>query len=157
MLYVSGDFDEMVELQRGQRGHDAEQPEAQLVAVFPSAAPEEHLRVDCKAQAKEDPEVSHQSSKRRGVNVDPVGVGTPLLGYGHRPQQVNIKQSEKQVKAKCKQKEEEVGLQVGAQAGRLDAWSVFKGLRHKHTWRLERDDEGAYVSLNTPSNHFSLH
>lgn len=107
----------MVELQRGQRGPRAEQPEAQPVAGFPSAAPQEHLRVNCKAQAKEDPEVSHESGKGCGVNVDPVGVGTPLLGNGHRPQQVNVKQSKKQVKAKCKQEEEEVGLQVCAQAG----------------------------------------
>lgn len=134
MLCVSGDLDEMEELQCGQWGQDAEQPEAQLVAVFPSATPEEHLWVDRKAQAEEDPKVSHQPGKRCSVNVDPVGVGAPLLGYGHRPQQVNVKQSEKQVKAKCKQEEEEVGLQVCAQAGCLDAWSVFKGLCHKHAW-----------------------
>lgn len=145
---MSRDLDEMVELQCGQRGQGAEQPEAQPIAVFPSAAPKEHLRVDCKAQAKEDPKVSHESSKRRGVNVDPVRVGTPLLGYGHRPQQVNVKQSEKQVKAKCKQEEEEVGLQVCAQAGRLDPWSVFKGLCHKQAWGLERDTEDNCLPLN---------
>lgn len=81
--------------------------------------------------------------------MDPVGVGTPLLGYGHRPQQVNVKQSEKQIKAKCKQEEEKVGLQVCAQAGCLDAWSVFKGLCHKHAWGLERDTEGDYGPLSS--------
>lgn len=95
ILGVSGDLDEMVELQGGQRGQGTEQPEAEPVAVFSSTAPEEHLRVNCKAQAKEDSEVSHKSGKRCGVNVDPVGVDAPLLGYGHRPQQVNVKKSEK--------------------------------------------------------------
>lgn len=141
MLCMSGDLDEMVELQCDQRDHSTKQPKAQLVAIFPSAAPKEHLWVDCKAQAKEYPKVSHESGKRCGVNVDPVRVGTPLLGYGHRPQQVNVKQSEKQVKAQCKQKEEEVGLQVCAQTGCLDAWSVLKSLCHKHAWGSEKDTE----------------
>lgn len=148
MLCMSGDLDEMVELQCDQRGHGTEQPEAQLVAVFPSAAPKEHLWVDRKAQAKEHPKIPHESSERRGVNVDPVRVGTPFLGYGQRPQQVNVKQSEKQVKAKGKQKKEEAGLQIGAQAGGLDAWGVFKGLRHKHAWGLERDTEDHHVPLS---------
>lgn len=149
MFCMSGDLDEMVELQCDQRGHCTEQPEAQLVAIFPSAAPKEHLWVDCKAQAKEHPKIPHKSGKRRGVNVDPVRVGTPFLGYGHRPQQVNVKQSEEQVKAECKQKEEEVGLQIRAQARCLDAWSVFKGLCHKHAWELEKDTEDDHVPLST--------
>lgn len=156
MLRVSGYLDEMVELQYGQWGRCAEQPEAQLVAVFPSAALKEHLWVDGKAQAKEDPKVSHKSSKRCGVNVDPVGVGTPLLGYGHRPQQVNVKQSEKQVKAECKQEKEEVGLQVCAQAGCLDAWSVFKGLCHKHAWGLGKRHWRWLFALEPLGNHSSL-
>lgn len=73
--------------------------------------------------------------------MDPVRVGTPFFGYRHRPEQINVKQSEKQVKAKCKQEEEEVGLQVCAQAGRVDAWSVFKGLCHQHAWGLEGDND----------------
>ena len=103
--------------------------------------------MDRKAQAKEDPEVSHKAGKRRGVNVDPVGVGAPFLGYGHGPQQVNAKKSEKQVKAKCKQEEEHIGLQVRAQAGCLDAWSVFKDLRYQDAWGLESNTERNCVPL----------
>lgn len=58
--------------------------------------------------------------------MDPVWVGTPLFGYRQRPRQVNVEQSEKQVKAKCKQEEEDVGLPVHIQAGYVDAWSVLK-------------------------------
>lgn len=44
---------------------------------------------------------------------------------------------------------EKVSLQVCAQARRLDAWSVFKSLCHKHAWGLERDTEGDYVPLSS--------
>lgn len=81
-----------------------------------------------KPKPKEDPAVSHKSGKRLAVNVDPVWVGTPLTGYRQRAQQVNVEQYEKQVKAKCKQEEEDVGLQVHIQAGHMDSWNVFKGL-----------------------------
>lgn len=136
---MSGDLDEMVKLQYGQRGRYAEQPEIQLIAIFPTAAPEEHIRVDCKTQPNKDPKISHKSSKGRGIKVNPVRVGTPFLGYGHRPQQVNVKHSETQIKAECREKKEEVCLQVCAQAGSLDAWRVFKGLCHKHACELEID------------------
>lgn len=125
---MSRDLDEAIKLHCGQWGQSTEQAEARLGAIFSLAAPKEHFWVDGETQAKEDPEVSHESSKRRAVNVDPVWVGTPLFGDGHGPQQVNTEQSEKQVKAEGKQEEEDVGLQVHTQAGHVDSWSVFKGL-----------------------------
>lgn len=85
-----GHFDEVIQLQRYECCCHAHEFKSGFVAVLPLATLKEQLRVHCQAQTKQRTEISDHTSKRCGVQMDPVWVSTPYLGLSDRPHWIDV-------------------------------------------------------------------
>lgn len=100
-------------------------------------------------QPKQDAQVAKKAGEGRGVDVDPLRMGTPPLCLLQCPEQFNTKHPQKQVEAQGEAEEEEGDAQVPAEAGMVDGVDVLEGLSHGHAcqekryWQSERDKDGS--------------
>lgn len=77
-------------------------------------------RVKTQTQTEQGAHVTQEAGERRAVQVDPLGIHAPLLGFLHRPQQVHAQNSEQQVEANSEGGQGEGGVEVFPHAGAVD-------------------------------------
>lgn len=147
-LIVSGHFNKVVQLQKCERCSHAHEFKHTFAAVLPFAALNEHLRVHCQAQPKQGSQVSNQTGKRRCVEMDPVWVSAPLLGFADWPHGIDIQQFKEQIKANSEREKKNVGLEVNFQACIVDWGDVIKGLSNQHAYTLKKEKRSLVWTQN---------
>lgn len=88
--------------------------------------------MQAQTQAKQSAHVAQETGEGRGVQVDPLGPGTPLLGFIQGPQQVHTQRFEQEVEANSKGGQEECSVEVFLHAGAVDPLGSVECLSHYH-------------------------
>ena len=127
---MRGRLEGVEQVEQDQRADDASRFHQRAAALLGLGV---EGRVQAQTQTEQGAHVAQEAGEGRAVQVDPLGLDAPLLGFLQGPQQVHAQHFEQEVEANGEGGQEEGGVEVLLHAGVVDPLSSVEGFSHDHT------------------------